>query len=281
MPDGRPVTRFPEQLRLHPALDGIGWHGLINEFNDAVQLKNQTLPAPILITSNGTILAGFGRCRLAAIDGSRELHCIEYQLGEEEALRFILAHHRPQRGWNAFLRIRLALTLEPHFQEKALANMRAGGKFKGWANLPEAQRIDVRQEIARAAGVGACGRNVSNVKKILQTAHQKLICALQDGTLSISRALHLCELPKEQQLEAFIQYSEERATRKLIHQCLSRLKKKPNLPDAASVLKAVQTMEAAQPGSVTIRSARLECTVILVGEDLLASPHAQGKLKLK
>ena len=42
--------------------------------------------------------------------------------------------------------------------------MRAGGKYKGLANLPEAQHIDVRQEIARAAGVGA--RNVSNVKTI-------------------------------------------------------------------------------------------------------------------
>ena len=28
--------------------------------------------------------------------------------------------------------------------------MRAGGKYKGLANLPEAQHIDVRQEIAGA-----------------------------------------------------------------------------------------------------------------------------------
>jgi hypothetical protein len=58
--------------------------------------------------------------------------------------------------------------------------MRAGGKFKGWANLPEAQHIDVREKIARAAGVDC--RNVSNVRTILQTAHPILIGGLKEGT---------------------------------------------------------------------------------------------------
>ena len=40
-----------------------------------------------------------------------------------------------------------------------------GRNALGSANLPEAQRIDVRQEIAKIAGVGVSGRNVSNVKK--------------------------------------------------------------------------------------------------------------------
>jgi hypothetical protein len=80
------------------------------------------------------------------------------------------------REWNAFIRIRLALTLEPYFQKRGLDNMRAGGKYKGSANLPEAQHIDVRQELASAAGVGT--RNVSNVKTILRNAHPRLITAL-------------------------------------------------------------------------------------------------------
>jgi hypothetical protein len=62
----------------------------------------------------------------------------------------------------------LALTLESNLQQRALDNMRAGGKYKGSANLPEAQHIDVHEEIARAAGVGE--RNVGNVRTILQTA---------------------------------------------------------------------------------------------------------------
>ena len=162
--EGRPVVRSPRQLRLHPALDELGWTGVIDELNNPDQPKNRSVPEPILITTNGTMLAGFGSWRSALFDGRREINCIEYRLSEDESLQFILKNHRPQRGWNAFVRIRLALKLESLFQQRALDNMRAGGKYKGWANLPDLQRIDVRQEIARAAGVGfrnvrlACAR---------------------------------------------------------------------------------------------------------------------------
>ena len=61
--------------------------------------------------------------------------------------------------------------------------MRAAGKYKGWANLPDVRRIDVRQEIANTAAVGA--RNVSNVKTIIEIAHPRLIEALQCGTLTM------------------------------------------------------------------------------------------------
>jgi len=70
--------------------------------------------------------------------------------------------------------------------------MRAGGKYKGSATLPDLERVDVRQQIATIAGVGA--RNVSNVKTILQVAHPRLIEALTDGTLTINGAMRLCKL---------------------------------------------------------------------------------------
>src|SRR5664279_1560920 len=188
--EGRPVVRFPEQLRLHRSLEDLSWTGVIDEFNDAARMTNPSVTEPILITTNGTILAGFGRWRLAVFDGRHEINCIEYPLSEDEALQFILTHHQTRCGWNAFVRIRLALNLEPYFQQRALDNMCAGGKYKGWANLPEAQHIEVRQEIARAAGV--CARNVSNVKTILQTAHSRLKEALRDGTLMKWEFPRLC-----------------------------------------------------------------------------------------
>src|SRR5208337_1422172 len=123
-----------------------GWTGAIDEFNDVARLNNQTVPEPILITTNGTILAGFRRWRSAVFDGRHEINCIEYPLGHDEALQFIISHHQPQRAWNAFIRVRLALKLELTFQKRARDNMRAGGKYKGSANLPEAQHIDVLQE---------------------------------------------------------------------------------------------------------------------------------------
>jgi hypothetical protein len=277
--EGRPVVRSPGQLRLHRALEGVGWTGVIAELNEAARLRHPSLTEPILITTAGTILSGFGCWRSAVFDGRPEINCIEYPLrSEEEALQFILSHHQPQRGWNAFVRIRLALTLEPHFQQKALDNMRAGGKYKGWANLPEVQHMNVRQEIARAAGVGS--RNVSNVKTILEVAHPRLIEALKDGTLSINRAIQFCKLARAEQVEQFIRYSEERATNKLIRRCIAWPKEEKFGLNVFTVLDALQQQEARQPGSVAVRVGRHKRTVVLIGQDLTAEPHPQTGLKL-
>jgi hypothetical protein len=73
----RPVVCSPEQLRLHRALEELGWTDGINEFNDAVRLTNPFVTEPILITANGTILAGFGRWRAAVFDGRPEINCTE------------------------------------------------------------------------------------------------------------------------------------------------------------------------------------------------------------
>ena len=75
-------------------MEELGWTGVIDEFNEAARLTNPSVTEPILITTNGTILAGFGRWRLAVLEGRREIHCIEYPLGEDESLQFILTHHQ-------------------------------------------------------------------------------------------------------------------------------------------------------------------------------------------
>ncbi len=276
--EGRPVVRSPEQLRLHRALEELGWTGVIDEFNDAARLTNPSVTESILITTNGTILAGFGRWRLAVFERKHEIRCIEYPFGEDEALQFIISHHQPQRGWNAFIRIRLALKLEPYFQQRALDNMSAGGKYKGSANLPNVPRIDVRQEIARAAGVGA--RNITNVRTILGVAHPRLLEALRDGALTINRAIQFCKLPRAEQLEQFIRESEERATNKVIRQSIARPKEEKASPDVVTVLDALQHQEARQPGSVAVRIGRHKRTVVLIGQDLLTGPHSQKELKL-
>jgi len=130
------VVRSPQQLRLHRALEEVGWTGAMDEF---ARLTEPFTPDPILITDSRRLWA------LAVGDFRRkaEINCIEYRLSEDESLQFILTHHQTRCGWNDFVRIRLALTLEPNLQQKALDNMSNGGKFKGLANLPEARHIDV------------------------------------------------------------------------------------------------------------------------------------------
>jgi hypothetical protein len=270
--DWRPVARSPEQLRLHPALEELGWVGVIGELNEAVRQTNPSVTEPILITTNGIILAGIGCWRSAIFDGGHEINCSEYPFSEDQALQFILTHHQTQRGWNDFIRIRLALKLEPYFQQRARDNMSAGGKYKGLANLPEAQHIDVREEIAGIAAV--CPRNVSNVKTILEVAHPRLKEALQNGTLKINRAIQFCKLPRADQLEQFIRYIEERATNKVIRGCIARPKEEKIRPDVVTVLDALQHQEARQPGSVAVRVGRHKRTVVLIGQDLIVGPHS-------
>ena len=163
-------------------------------------------------------------------------------------------------------------------QQKAADNMSTGGKNKGSANLPEARRIDVRQEIANVAGV--CPRNVSNVKIILKVAHPRLIEALQSGALKINRAIQFCKLARAEQLERFIRFSEERATNMVIRRSIPQPKEETASLDVAAVLEALQRQEGREPGSVAVRVGRHKRTVVLLGEDLLTGPPFQTELNL-
>jgi hypothetical protein len=275
---GRPVIRCPEQLRVHPALVEIGWTGGIDNLNEAVRLKNQSVPEPILITTSGVILSGFGTWRLSVFESREHIECIEYEVNENESLQFILSRHQSRCGWNNFVRIRLALTLEPYLRQKALENMRAGGRHKGLANLPNLERIDVRQEIAAVAGVGA--RNVSSAKTILKVAHPRIIEALTEDTLTINRALQFCRSPRTGQLEEFIRYSMERATAKVIRQSLLHSKKQKGGTDVMKLLDIVRQQETIQPGSITVRFSEHNRSVLLIGRDFLEQSIFQEELKL-
>jgi hypothetical protein len=241
----------------------------MDEFNDAARLKDQSARMPVLVTTNGTILAGFGSWQAAVLDGRHEIACIEYPITEDESLRFTLAYHQARSGWNAFVRVHLALALETNLQERALDNMRAGGRCKGSANLPEAQHIDVREEIARIAGV--CPRYVSNVKSILAVAHPRLIEGLRDSTLTINRAIQFCKSPRAEQLAQFVRYSEERATNRVIRQTIAEPKEEKVSLDVVSVLDKLRHLEGRKPGSVAVRAGRHKRTVVLLGQDLSPS----------
>jgi hypothetical protein len=208
-PAGRPVVLLAGQLRIHSALTQMGFSGPIGEINQLAKVGSSTVLEPVLITQNGTILAGFERWRLALSGGgpTQEIHCIEYAIGEDDSLPFILSHHRIRHQWNRFVLISLALTLEPALQKKALDNMKAGGKLKGSAILPKAERIDVRAQMANLAGVGA--RYFSDVKAIRRAAHPGIIEALTNGALTIPHAKELIKLPKQKQWERFKQQIED------------------------------------------------------------------------
>ena len=267
------MVRFPQQLRLHPIFEEFDYLAA-EDLNRCAELKALAIPEPIIVTSDGTIIAGFGAWRFAKSEGVAAVHCIEYPLGEEEVLPFILRYHHPKRTWNSFARISLALSLKPVLQQRALDNMRSGGKNKGLTNLSKADRINVRQQIAKLAGTGT--GNVTKVETILERAHPNIILALHNALLSIHRAWQWCKLSKTEQKEEFARCEEERTRRKLLRE-LPVGESKISL-DPAQVIEALQLKESQQPGYIAIETSPSRRTIIVVGQELLTTMDPQREL---
>jgi hypothetical protein len=267
-PAGRAVVRLAGQLRIHTALEELGFSGAIREINQLAKVGGSTVPEPVLITQNGTILAGFERWRLAlsGVGTTQEIHCIEYAIGEDDSLPFILSHHRIRHQWNRFVLISLGLTLEPALQKKALNNMQAGGKLKGTAILPKAEHIDVREQIANLAGVGA--HYVSDVKAILRAAHPGIIEALRNGTLSIPQGKELIRLPKEKQCERFKEQIEDGGIDRVIRKFLGTHDAAQVASNVLPLLKSLLDRETQEPGSIVLRRLRVKGTEVFVLQDV-------------
>jgi hypothetical protein len=55
-PEGRPVVLSPQQLRLHRALEELGWVGELEEFNQAARLSHGRSKGHVPSPSAGRIL---------------------------------------------------------------------------------------------------------------------------------------------------------------------------------------------------------------------------------
>jgi hypothetical protein len=119
---GQPVTCRLDELRPHPSY--VRHHLTVpaSQLSALAQLGNLAFRDPLVITRDRTILDGHARWKLARRQGRLTLPCIEYELTEPEALQWLIQRHRRPNGLNDFIRIYLALELEPLFKEKARAN---------------------------------------------------------------------------------------------------------------------------------------------------------------
>jgi hypothetical protein len=280
--EGRPVVRVPELLRLHPALAELGLIELVGEINEAAQMKGQLAAEPILITTNGIILSGFGRWQLAVLEDRKEVHCIEYPIGVEDAIQFILNRCKPQQGWNAFVRIQLALTLEPTFQRQALDHMRAGGKYKGSSKLTDPDRLDVRSEVAATAGVSV--GNVTKVKQLLATACGELQAPLRNGELRIHRAWLWRDMSAEKQRRALMAYRGEKGVKNTIRRLVSRHKPKNPVSveglELAGLTRRLSQLQGANLRSVAVAAVDVPGRAVFVTEELLQLLPAQEELPI-
>jgi hypothetical protein len=142
---------------------------------------------PLIVTSKGIVIDGYARLEVARLRGRATVECIEYNISEEEALRRLLLCHRPSPGLPPFTRIAMARGLAKSFKEKALHHQQAGGKSKGSSKLPQAEKVDVRKEIAAAAGVSV--GTLSHALEVLKTGDPEILRALCNGEIKIDRVI--------------------------------------------------------------------------------------------
>jgi hypothetical protein len=252
------------ELRPHPSYVKHQLLVSASQLSALAALGSLAFREPIVVIRNLTIIDGYARFQLARHQGRQTLLCLEYDLTEEDALRWLIQSHRPSWGLNAFSRVLLALDLEPFLQEAARANQRIGGQRKGLSNLTEAQKVDVRSQLAEAAGVSP--GNITKVKKLVDSAHPRIKQALKAEEVSIHQAWKWCRLPAQQQIEKFEEYRSRKGvnqtSRRLIQKHVARLSPNqlfpPNLgdllkafvPDMQAVLDSILVSEIDVPGNI-------------------------------
>lgn len=196
---GRLVDCSLSELRPHPS---YARHNLCvqpHKLAALADLGDLAFQYPLMITLDRLLIDGYGRCEVAKQQGRQTLQCLEYEVTQQQALKWLIQTHRPSQGLNDFIRIELALDLEPYFQEQAVLNQQAGGRGKGLSKLTEAQRVNSRKEIARVAGVSL--GNVHKVKYILTHACSPLKEATRTEEISINLADHWSHEPDAKQRE--------------------------------------------------------------------------------
>jgi len=233
----RVELRAVAQLHPHPALIRHRISPSLCKIEALLKSQHLSISAPLLITRDGLIIDGNARWELARRRGWCELPCVSLDVSGEEALEHLLHNQSRRDGLNAYLRIELALELEPWLREKALANQRAGGHNKVSTSLAEADRIDVRKRIAAiaCASVG----NVGKVKYLRSQAAPELKDALRDGRVTINRAFSWAKKSPKEQRKALSDREGDRAVSGVIRQVLRR-----QLRDSAVALDPVSVARA-------------------------------------
>lgn len=277
---GRLVTCHPDELHPHPSYTRHSLTVHAYQLSAVAELGDLAFRDPLIITQDHIILDGFARWTLARLQGRSTLACIEYEMSESEALQNLLQRHRRSSGLNDFIRICLALELEPFLKSKGRKKQQAGGQNKGSSILTEAARLDVRKEIARIAGVSV--GNVTKVKQLTTIPHSDIIKALREKELSIHRAWLWSKLSPQEQQEQLWLHQGKKGIRKTIRHLLS-----PHLPKTAppafkvsDLIKLVSALQSGGLGSIKVVSINIPGKIVLVTDELFRSLDTQEALAL-
>jgi ParB-like chromosome segregation protein Spo0J len=255
-------------LRPHPSCARLGITVSASRLNALLELGEDAFLFPLIVTSTGIVIDGYARLEIARLQGRTAVECIEYDISEEEALRRLLLCHRPSAGLAPFNRIAIARGLETSLREKALQHQHAGGKDKGSSKLTEGDRLDVRSEVAAAAGVSV--GNVSKVKQLMLTAAPQILQALRNGEVSIHRAWTWCKEAPDAQQEKLWLYQSQRGVKKTIHRLVSRHEPKGSrtAPGLSDLVKGLSALEASKLDPITVQRIRAPGMAVFLSDEL-------------
>jgi hypothetical protein len=266
-----------DQLRPHPAYASLDIAISAPELSALIERGDTAFQEPLLITRERIIVEGYDRWELAKRQGRPTQPCIAYDLSEQDALVWLLQKLRPSRGVNNFCRILLALELGPGLKQRAHANQRHGGLRKGSSNLTEADRLDVRAEIAATAGVST--GNVNKVTQILADARPELILALRTGEVSIHRAWCWLKEP-ERQLEHLDLFRDRCGITKTVNALLrahrNQAQQRPF--DPCRIANALAGLDSKRREDLLIAEIKVPGEVLLLSPTLCQTLTQQGKL---
>jgi hypothetical protein len=275
---GRLVTCSVDELRPHPSYVRHQIAVPVPQLSPLVELGDLLFREPLLITQDGTILDGYARWKLARRQGRPTLPCIKFDLSEAEALHWLLQKHRRSEGLNAFSRTIMAQELEPWLKEKARSNKQAGGQQKGSSNLTEADKLDVRSEIAAVAGVST--GNVSKVKQLLLHAQPALLQALREGEVSIHRAWIWLQKPEQQLDQLRLHQNLRGITHKIDSLLQAHRHPAGDEPlDVARILVALAAMVPERTASILVAEVEVPGEALLVSAGLRRALSGQGELQ--
>jgi hypothetical protein len=259
------------QLSPHPSYVRLRLSVPASKLSALAEQGELAFREPLAITRERVVIDGYARLGLARLKGRLTLPCVEYELTEEETIRWLIHKHRRSNGMNDFCRILLALELEPFFREKALSNQRLGGRMKGSSTLTEAAAVDVRKEIAAVAGVSL--GNVTKVKQLVGAGQPALLEASRGGEVSIHRAWKWSKESPERQIEVLRTYCNKKGVNKAIRDLISRHKQKQMAtpPDLGTLARQLSELELDERSSVSVSVIRVPGKAIFVTEEVVQS----------
>ena len=232
----RLVTKPIDHLRPHPSYIKHHLAVSVSQLTSVSALGELAFQQPIMVTQSGIVIQGYDRWELARRLGRETIACLEYDLSDQEALRWLIHLHCPTKGINGFCRALLALDLEPALQEQSRLNQQIGGQRKGSANLTKAQKMDVRSKIAATAHLST--GSLTKAKQVITNAAPVIHEAAKSGEIRVHRAWKWSRLPHWQQLTKLEESRSHRGvglvSRRLIQNHVQRMVPTRTVPSTLS-----------------------------------------------